>query len=91
MEDVICKKCGLVNDYEIIVKSGQQTAWCNGCSGYLKNIPYEAEAKMYFGKYAQAKISEINDLGYLEWAIDNIKKLNPKQIEAITKQIYKLK
>ena len=72
------------------MKSGQKTATCNGCGKYIKNIPY-SEPTLYFGKYAQTKISEINDLGYLEWLIKNVERLRKKERDAIEQQIIKLR
>jgi len=88
MEDVICNSCGLINDYTTQMKSGQNVATCS-CGKFIKNIPY-AEPTLYFGKYAQKKISEINDKNYLEWALINVVQLKAKQKEAIKKQIDKL-
>jgi len=90
MEDITCRKCGLVNDYKTEMKSGQQTAYCNGCGKYIKNIPY-AEPKMYVGKYSQTKISEITDLPYLEWALEKMDSLSVSQDKAVEEQIKKLK
>ena len=70
--DVVCKNCGSINDYTIIVKAHNQCAYCNGCEKYIKNIPYADDIKIYFGKYKGKRIKEILDIGYLNWIIQNI-------------------
>ena len=88
MEDIICKSCGLINEYTTEMKSGQNVATCS-CGKFIKNIPY-AEPTFYFGKYSNTKVSEIKDKNYLEWALANIGKLKPKMKDAIKTQIDKL-
>ena len=69
--EVVCKNCGSINDYHTIMKSGQKTAWCNGCGSYIKNIPQGGEPVMHFGKYKGTLISEMTDLSYLNWLLEN--------------------
>jgi hypothetical protein len=71
---VICNKCGLVDNYRTELKNGQKVAHCNGCNSFIKNIPYQP-AKFYFGKYKDTLISDCNDLQYCEWFLGNT---NPK-------------
>lgn len=75
--NVICPKCGLINDYTITEKSGQQVCRCNGCNFFLGNKPKEyygtSNMIMPFGKYANIPIKEIEDVRYLEWLIENTK------------------
>lgn len=68
MEDVICKKCGLVNDYSVKIKLPHHYAYCNGCSAFIKFVQHESP-KFYFGKHKGTLISECTDVGYMEWAI----------------------
>lgn len=87
-EDIVCKKCGLVNEYKVIDKNGQKTAWCNGCDAWIKNIPH-AEPMMYFGKYKGAKIFEVTDRQYLQWCLEKgLFKGNIK--DAVEKRISEL-
>lgn len=69
--EVVCKNCGSIDDYHTIMKSGQKTAWCNGCGSYIKNIPQGGEPVFHFGKYKGTLISEITDLSYLNWVLEN--------------------
>lgn len=65
--DIVCNKCGLVNDYHTIKKANNQVAYCNGCGSYIKNIPHDVP-KLYVGKYKGIPINQIEDLQYLKWA-----------------------
>ena len=89
MEEIICKNCGLVNDYNTVFKSNQKTAWCNGCGTFIKNIPHSLP-RFYFGKYKGGKVGECSDMGYLNWFLENT---NPKPAmkEAIINQIEVIK
>ena len=85
MEDVICTKCGLVNDYVVQLKANNQVAYCNGCGAYIKNIPH-AEPTFYVGKYKLKPVSQIEDMGYLKWALKEMK-LSHHMRSAIEKRI----
>ena len=66
---VECQHCGLINDYNIILKSNQATAWCNGCDKFIKNVPYKSPM-LYFGKYKERLISSMvskEEVEYLQW------------------------
>ena len=65
------------------------TAWCNGCDSFIKNIPYAKKQIMYFGKYKGMEISSINERGYLEWMIREVK-LSAAQKEAAYNQLNTL-
>jgi hypothetical protein len=68
MEDVTCKKCGLINDYSVKIKPPHHYAYCNGCESFIKFIPHDTP-KFYFGKHKGTLISECTDVGYMEWVI----------------------
>jgi len=75
--NISCSQCGLINDYSIEVKSGQQVCNCNGCGKFLGNKPYPfvyEEMRMPFGKYDQELIHKIDDIQYLNWFYDNVTK-----------------
>jgi hypothetical protein len=72
--DIICKKCGLCNDYSSQLKSNNMVATCNGCGSFIKNIPHQ-KPKFYIGKYKDKLIEEVDDLSYLKWFLENT---NPK-------------
>jgi len=90
IEEVTCRNCGSINDATLKKEGMHLAAYCNGCSKFIKNISY-AEPTLYFGKYSQTKVAEIDDLNYLEWLVDNVKTLKPKLKEAINAKIIKLK
>ena len=92
MENIICKKCGLVNDYRVEFRGGHKCAWCNGCGSFLKNIAHK-EPQFYFGKYKGLLISECTDVWYMEWAIKsgvvkgNIRQAIYDRLEILGKEI----
>ncbi len=69
--DIVCAKCGSINDYHIIRKSNNEVAYCNGCQAYIKNIPHD-KPKLYVGKYKGIPIDEIEDIPYLKWALGTL-------------------
>lgn len=84
-----CKKCGLINSYEIIKKGNHHTAFCS-CGAYIKNVAYDTP-KLYIGKYKGTPICDITDLHYLEWFFNNVGKISASTRGALQKQIDKLK
>lgn len=85
MQDITCGKCGSVNDYRTENKATQVTAFCNKCGAYIKNIP-QGEPAFYVGKYKGKKVSEIEDMGYLKWALKEMK-MSANMRAAIEKRI----
>lgn len=86
---IICKKCGTVDDFWTEKKSNNTCAFCMSCGAFIKNIPTEAP-KMYIGKFKGVAIENICDIGYLQWARDNMQALNGRQLEAINNRIHEL-
>jgi hypothetical protein len=90
MEDIICNRCGSINDYRVEERANNRMAYCNGCGMWIKNIPHSIQpARLYFGKHKGRLISEMtsdDDLGYLRWVSENMK-LPAKIREAINKQL----
>jgi uncharacterized protein (DUF3820 family) len=74
MEQIVCKKCGVENDYSTQLKNGQNVATCNNCQSFIKNIAYQPP-KFYFGKYKGTLIADCFDLKYLTWFLAET---NPK-------------
>lgn len=73
MPEIICQNCGSINDYRTVMKSNQNTAWCNGCDKFIKNISQGKPPMLYFGKYKGRLISTLNDedeIKYLKWVFD---------------------
>ena len=73
--NVECPECGLVNDYTIENKSGQNVCTCF-CGRFLGNKPKETydvkSIVMPFGKYKGQVISQVNDVPYFRWAYKNL-------------------
>ena len=90
MEDIVCEKCGLINEYTTKKNKMHLAAYCSGCGSYIKFMP-QGEPMLHFGKYKgqNLKISECNDLKYLLWVHDNVR-LSKRYKEAIERQIDKL-
>jgi hypothetical protein len=86
-ENVICPKCGLVNDYKITEKANNSVCTCNGCDHFLGNKPKEkSSVRMPFGKYKDRLISDVAiiDLPYLLWYYRECQeKLSPNTIASL--------
>lgn len=81
-------KCGS-SSYYTKQNGPHTTAYCSGCDSYIKNIATSKPA-FYIGKYKGTIIEEVNDLGYLKWARENMTSLNPRQLEAVIARIHSL-
>jgi len=80
--DVICTRCGLVNDYKTVRNGNHLSAYCNSCNAYIKHLPQGKPMIFYFGKYKGrelASLVEKDELAYLQWAYRNILTLTPHQ------------
>jgi hypothetical protein len=88
-KDIVCTKCGLVNDYRTEMKANNKVAYCNGCDSFITNIPYQ-QPMLYVGKYKGVPISSIHDASYLEWAVNTLK-LSEHVRAAINTQIQFLR
>jgi uncharacterized protein (DUF3820 family) len=72
MKDVICQKCGSANDYHIIPKAFNHTAYCNLCNSYIKNLPQDKPLTLPFGKYKGTLLTDMvtnEQIKYLQWII----------------------
>lgn len=89
--EIICQRCGSVNDYRTEMKAHNLVAYCNGCGNYIKNIPY-AKPRMPWGKFKD-EIIELMDtpekIRYLHWlrGSDFWSKLSAAYKDAINKRI----
>lgn len=73
MQELICPKCGPTTDYYTELKSNNNVARCLKCDTFIKNIPQGNEPTLYFGKYKDQKVKDIEDMGYLKWVLGNLK------------------
>lgn len=89
MDTLLCPKCRSQKGYYTELKSNQNTARCNDCNTFIKNIPYE-QPKLYVGKYKGKDIGDIEDLAYLQWALNNMSNLNARTKDAIKQRIAQL-
>lgn len=74
MENLTCRQCGLVNDYKIIQRGVHETAYCNGCDSYIKNLPQGKPFIFMFGKYKGTPIAEMKSpeqINYLHWILSS--------------------
>ncbi len=86
---VICKNCGLIDDYRTEMKAKNMVAFCNGCDKYIKNLPYSPPS-LHFGKYKGPVIVQIEDVDYLEWVRSKVK-LSEIIRHAVDQQISSLR
>jgi hypothetical protein len=73
MQDITCQHCGNINDYRTIMKTNQNTAWCNGCDKFIKNLPQGKPPQIFFGRYKDRLISSLTskeEVQYLQWLIE---------------------
>jgi len=93
MEDIICKRCGSVNDFSATPSGPHLKATCNKCGQYIKFLPQQqTKPTLYFGKYRGREISSMNseeDLRYLQWLISQ-PDLKPKLKTDIQFQLKRL-
>ena len=89
---LICKKCGLIDQYRTEERTGQNCAFCLGCGYHIKNVPKKdpLDLKIYFGKFKGTTIRNITDKQYLQWVIQNCEKMNERYKDAIQQQIDQL-
>ncbi len=86
---VICKNCGLIGEYRTEKKENNLIAFCKGCNHFIQNLPYSPPS-LHFGKYKGCIIQNIEDLGYLEWVLNNVR-LSELNKAAVLKQINSLR
>lgn len=89
MEEIVCKKCGVVNEYKTEYRGKHLTAFCTACGTYIKHIPHVEPAMFFSKKYPDMKISECEDLQYLKWVHEKIK-LSNRYKEAVERRIDEL-
>lgn len=86
-KEIVCKACGNIDDYKIVVKSNNHMAFCNGCGKFIKNVSYESP-KFYFGKMKGKLVSEVTDKNYLQWFLTTSPSESMR--EAIEKRITEI-
>lgn len=91
-ESIVCKRCGLVDDYRTEQAGPHIKAICNGCDQYIKFLPQGHEPTLYFPKYKGRTVKSMNDpeeINYLKWLLGNVTKLDASLANAITEHIEK--
>ena len=89
VKDVKCNRCNSINNFKIVEKGNQKTAYCNICGRYIKNIAYQ-KPTLYFGKYKGTTIEDMNSKeqnNYLKWLLGSGAKLGSSLREAIEDKI----
>lgn len=90
--EIICTRCGSVNDYRTEQAGPHIKAVCNGCDSYLKMLPQQNEPELYFGKYKGRKLSSLvekEELGWIQWAVRNCTNLKNSQVTQFTTHLKK--
>lgn len=65
-QDIVCKKCGLVNDFSSTFKKGNLSHQlrCNACESFIDNLSYWGEMELIYPEIRKvlfAKIEKIID------------------------------
>lgn len=84
-----CYNCQKDSLYDIVEKPPHHQAICRACGKYIKNLPHD-EPRFYVGKYKGQAIKDLDDLGYLRWARDNMSTLSERLFIAIENRITEL-
>ncbi len=87
--DVVCQRCGSVNDFQVQKPSIHYKAVCQ-CGCFIKNLPTNQPAVLYFGKYQGREVASMRsdeELRYLQWLVDNSNSLKGRVLEAIKYQL----
>lgn len=90
MKDIICLKCGSVNEYYTLQKNIHLTAFCSVCKSYIQHLPGGGKPTLHFGKYKDRTIEsmvEKDEVNYLHWLIKSDIKLTSTLNEAIKKHL----
>ena len=93
MQEIICQRCGSIDDYTIQKSGPHNSAYCNGCGYYIKHIQQNNEIKIIpFGKYKGREIKTMlseEEVKYLQWFVampdlrDNVKASINKHLLAL--------
>lgn len=73
MENIVCKKCGSINDFQKVQAGKHLKAICNGCDSYIKFLPLGNPPKIHFGKFTGREIYtliEKPEVEYLNWLLN---------------------
>lgn len=85
---VVCK-CGAINNYHVDVKAHNHVATCNVCNSFIKNLPHDVP-RFFQKPYYGIAISDVDDLGYLKWALRTCTRLKERQKQAISERIKQI-
>jgi transcription elongation factor Elf1 len=74
-EQIVCKNCGLIDDYREQPNGPHVELICNGCDKHIKfasqNKPFTDETPMKFGKaHKGVPLGQVPS-SYLSWVLDN--------------------
>lgn len=79
-KEVVCKKCGTINEYRSVPNGPHLSAWCTACGEFIKHLQKDVNPMFHFGKYKGLIISECKDIKYLIWGLgENVFKGSAKQ------------
>lgn len=85
--EIICKKCGSVNDFSVSKPSIHYRADCKSCGAWITNISENKPIQIYFGRFKGRFLNSMgstDELQWLEWAVKSgaVKGNVKKQFEA---------
>lgn len=78
MKTLYCKCCKKDVTFVVVKKSNNNVASCSECNHFLKNVSnndlgIKTVGHIFpFGKYKGTKISECNDVDYMDWFLKNV-------------------
>lgn len=72
--EIVCKRCGSVNDFSVTKPSIHYRADCKSCGSWITNISENKPTQIYFGKFKGRFLNSMGsheELHWLKWAIDS--------------------
>jgi hypothetical protein len=89
-EEIVCNRCGSVNDYKTEQAGPHIKAICNGCDKYIKFLGQDGPFILPFGKFKGSIITSLKsreEVEYLKWLLSVSKSNIAKKIESYLKSI----
>lgn len=88
-KDIVCQKCGTIDDFKVGKSGPNITARCNTCGYWITNLTTNQPVILNFGKYKGREVISLKsdeEIRYLQWLVEtpNVK---GRLKDAILKQI----
>ena len=93
MEELLCKKCGVIGIPNTEKKGPHLKAMCSSCGSYIKFISQGKDYIFYFGKYKGETLKDVaaKDSEYIVWCIENLDKKVSSRIEKAVNELNNIK